>query len=203
MSQRINESLSALLDNEADDLELRRVLSSIDENPELAQSWERMNLVQAVLHDVNVQNSRTVQVAAGNLSRNVAAAIASETAPQAPAPSLKLGRSAARLAIAASVALAFFMGMQTTFLQQDTVNGQLVPVASQQSNGGQNLSAALESQQQLAQTQTLRQEVDPEARQRLEDYIRSVTITREEPQQLEQLQDSPLWRLVNDIRNKQ
>ena len=51
MSQFEKETLSALLDNEADDLELRRLLKSIDSNPELAETWERYCLEQSLMHD--------------------------------------------------------------------------------------------------------------------------------------------------------
>ena len=43
-------------------------------------------------------------------------------------------------------------------------------------------------------------QVNPEARQRLEEYIRSASITRDQPTPIEQLEDSPLYRLVNEIQ---
>ena len=57
MSQFERESLSALLDNEADDLELLRLLRSMETNPEFAQTWERYNLVQSLLHNTGVSVS--------------------------------------------------------------------------------------------------------------------------------------------------
>ena len=41
MSQIEKESLSALLDNEVDELELRRVLKSCEQDPALLETWER------------------------------------------------------------------------------------------------------------------------------------------------------------------
>ncbi len=76
----------------------------------------------------------------------------------------------------------------------------------------QNLDPAMSSDSSvsaisaLADGNTLNpavREVDPDARQRLEDYIRSVSITPDEPQQIEQLQDSPFYRLVNELQDPQ
>ena len=47
MSEFDAESLSALLDNETDDLSIPRVLESYQENPDIAEKWWRYNLVQA------------------------------------------------------------------------------------------------------------------------------------------------------------
>lgn len=50
MSERLRESLSALMDDEADDLELGRILRAMDSGEEdLAGTWSRYQLVSAVL----------------------------------------------------------------------------------------------------------------------------------------------------------
>ncbi len=50
MSERLRESLSALMDDEADDLELGRILRAMEEdNSELTATWSRYQLVSAVL----------------------------------------------------------------------------------------------------------------------------------------------------------
>ncbi|GIT22678.1 MAG: hypothetical protein CM1200mP40_23600 [Gammaproteobacteria bacterium] len=54
MSEHEKESLSALLDNEADDLELRRLLKSYESDPEIRETWERYSLAQALLHGETV-----------------------------------------------------------------------------------------------------------------------------------------------------
>ena len=54
MSEHKKESLSALLDNEADDLELRRVLNSYESDPETRAIWARYSLAQALLHEETV-----------------------------------------------------------------------------------------------------------------------------------------------------
>ena len=52
MSDNIHQSLSHLMDNEADELELRRLLKACDEQDEngLADTWHRYHLVRSVLH---------------------------------------------------------------------------------------------------------------------------------------------------------
>jgi len=52
MSDNIHQSLSHLMDNEADELELRRILKACDEQSgeHLAETWHRYHLVRSVLH---------------------------------------------------------------------------------------------------------------------------------------------------------
>ena len=47
--QSLNESLSAAIDGEADELELRRVLNAIDEDPDLRAKWQRLHLIGGVM----------------------------------------------------------------------------------------------------------------------------------------------------------
>lgn len=50
MSERLRESLSALMDDEADDLELGRILRAMEEeDSELTATWSRYQLVSAIL----------------------------------------------------------------------------------------------------------------------------------------------------------
>ena len=46
--EALHESLSAVMDNEADELELRRVLAG--DNPELRATWSRYQLARAAMH---------------------------------------------------------------------------------------------------------------------------------------------------------
>jgi sigma-E factor negative regulatory protein RseA len=204
MNSRDKETLSAMLDNEADELEVRRLLKSVGENPEIAEAWQRMSLVQALLHDDNVKIPANSTPCDTGFSDAVARAIADEAlTPVASAgKSIQWRQPLAKLGIAASVAAAFFLGMQSAVNQPA---GELsLPIAQ-----GQTIDSATDSDvnvpaaSALADADPVVRQVDPEARQRLEDYIRSVSITREEPQQLEQLQDSPLYRLVNETQDSQ
>lgn len=47
--QSLNESLSAAIDGEAEELELRRVLNAVDEDPDLRAKWQRLHLIRGVL----------------------------------------------------------------------------------------------------------------------------------------------------------
>ena len=49
-SERLGESLSAVMDGEADDLTLRRLIQESATDPELADKWERYHLARDVIH---------------------------------------------------------------------------------------------------------------------------------------------------------
>ncbi|TNF88873.1 MAG: hypothetical protein EP301_04060 [Gammaproteobacteria bacterium] len=49
MSEKLKESLSAVIDGEADEFELRRVLDEMNRDEVLATSWERYHVIGAVL----------------------------------------------------------------------------------------------------------------------------------------------------------
>ena len=71
MSQQdLKQSLSALIDSEADELELRRVLNASHE-PELRDTWSRYQVARAAMHNEPL----SVQV---DLSASIMAAIDAE-----------------------------------------------------------------------------------------------------------------------------
>ncbi|MEM6483869.1 MAG: sigma-E factor negative regulatory protein [Pseudomonadota bacterium] len=49
-----DEALSALMDDESSELELRRLLKSGDADPDLKQQWFRYNLARAAMHDEDI-----------------------------------------------------------------------------------------------------------------------------------------------------
>ncbi len=49
MSERMRESLSALLDDEADELEVKRLMSVLDDQPELRQTWHRYSIARQAM----------------------------------------------------------------------------------------------------------------------------------------------------------
>ena len=51
MSEKLKEAVSAAIDDEADEFELRRVLDEVHKDPDLKQAWERYHLVGAVLRE--------------------------------------------------------------------------------------------------------------------------------------------------------
>ncbi len=102
--QSLEESLSAVMDGEADELELRRVLAS--ENAALRARWARQQLVRDVLHGQTVRPH--LDLAAG-----VAAAIeAEERSARGKVASPGLWQRFGRHVVAASVTLAVLAGVR-------------------------------------------------------------------------------------------
>ena len=116
MSEKLRESLSAIVDDEADEFELRRVLDEVNKNPELKAAWERYHLMGAVMRE----EVRTVD---GNLRERVWSALEIDATGEAgvvrseideageapPVATRKLGRTTG-FAVAATVAAAFVFG---------------------------------------------------------------------------------------------
>lgn len=109
MSQNARESLSALMDNEGDELELRRVLKAMDESPDAAAAWRRYHLMRSLMRrepEVDVMM---------DLSAGITARLRDEPVPPldadapVPRPALPLVRSAG---IAAAVSLMVITGVQ-------------------------------------------------------------------------------------------
>jgi len=182
------EALSALLDNEADDLELRRVLKEQAAEPSLAETWRRYNVARSLMH-----NDEMVRVSPAATQRIFAAIdaepiyLAADTTRTQTVRAPWLG-SVGRIAIAASVALAAFIGLQSTLF--DAPAG--IPVATEMDATQAPALAAEQS----------RDGVDAEAQVRLNEYIRSVSIENREESNIPQfniLQDSQLIRQVNQI----
>ncbi|MEM8767870.1 MAG: sigma-E factor negative regulatory protein [Pseudomonadota bacterium] len=57
MSEKLKESLSAVIDGEADEFELRRVLDEIGKDETLTASWERYHMIGAAMRREPVQDS--------------------------------------------------------------------------------------------------------------------------------------------------
>jgi sigma-E factor negative regulatory protein RseA len=108
MSERMRESLSALLDDEANELEIERVLSHISDDERLRQTWVRYNAVRASASGHQLAHMSL------DISAQLRHAVAAETAPAVEKPGLKqrLLRPVASLAVAASVAAVVVVGGQ-------------------------------------------------------------------------------------------
>lgn len=110
-SEVLQESLSALMDNEADELEVRRVLQAAEQDPALRSTWSRYQVARAVMHKEPWQG-------AVDLSAGIAAALRDEPELQmAPAPAdvkpvSTIWRNLGRVAVAASVTLAVLVGVR-------------------------------------------------------------------------------------------
>jgi len=185
------ETISALLDNEADDLELRRFLKSSEQDPVLLETWERYSLVQSALHE-------SVRPVNASLSQRIALQIEQEaplsaTVVASAPSSWKEGLT--KMAIAASVAAVFLVAVQVN-LDSGSATSALPAIAEQSAENIEALPVA-----------TLLAESNSEASAMvnggmLTQYIESLTLDDDEPVRIEHIQDSPLYRLVNELQAK-
>lgn len=111
VKDQLDESLSALVDGEATELEVRRLLKSIDSEPEVRDQWHRYQLASAAMRD-DVKVAKPI-----DLSAAISAAIEEEPTYSAAAakPAAKKSRlwsNLGRMGIAASVAGAVVLGVQ-------------------------------------------------------------------------------------------
>ena len=184
------ETLSAMLDNETDDLELRRLLKSAGNDPELLAAWKRFHLASAV--------ARRERVAplGKDFHLQLAGKLRDEPVPGRQPRHIPAGRQfAGKLAIAATVAAAVFVGLQagldTSPAAPRIASGTTAPTAQPSAPVSQVLEVA----------NTPAAPVDPEARQRLLEYIGSMRFDPAEPPRMEHIEDSPLFHLVNDLQD--
>jgi len=109
------EELSALMDGEVSELELRRVLKNIEQDQALCQKWSRYQMASAVLRrQTEAQEMAWLQV---DISSRVEQALQQEPAPSLPKTERKLatgwfGKPLANVAVAASVSAAVILGWQ-------------------------------------------------------------------------------------------
>lgn len=97
----LQETVSALVDDEATELELHRALNGLSEDSELRQKWRRYQLIGAVIR-------RERPAVAIDNSRKIAAAIDQEAGYSRK----RWGQSIGKFAVAASVAGLTFIGIQ-------------------------------------------------------------------------------------------
>lgn len=177
MTDRMRESISALLDDEANELELERVLSRIGEDQELRQTWVRYNAVRACVSGQQVAHFNV------DISARVSAAIAADDAvADSPVESRSLKerflRPVASLAVAASVAATVVIGGQqfaqlggTSYVDDPALASSASPVGLVNSFGASSVQASYGTQAipplQPA-TRTAYQEL---ARQRMQKYM--------------------------------
>jgi sigma-E factor negative regulatory protein RseA len=113
-TQALQESLSALLDNETDELELRRLLAASGDG-EVRATWARYQVARAVMH-------KELLLPQLDLAAKVSAALADEPAlvPARRRSWAGLGR----MAVAASVTIAVLAGVRL-YNQNDIASVQL------------------------------------------------------------------------------
>ncbi|MDH1261927.1 RseA family anti-sigma factor [Pseudomonas sp. GD03944] len=120
--EALQESLSAVMDNEADELELRRVLSASDD-AEMRATWSRYQIARAVMHKELLEPRLDIAAA-------VSAALADEAVPVADKASRGPWRMVGRVAVAASVTVAVLAGVRL-YNQDDVAGAQMAQQAAQ------------------------------------------------------------------------
>lgn len=125
MSNNVDQELSALMDGEASELEVRRVLKRLPEEPELGEKWHRFHLASAAMRgEMRGVDAKFAKV---DLTSRISAALAEEpaltSAPENSAPESEAVRGnwwqeavvkpLASVAIAASVSAMVVFGWQT------------------------------------------------------------------------------------------
>jgi sigma-E factor negative regulatory protein RseA len=108
MNEKLRESLSAVLDGEANELELERVLSQMDDESDLRQTWMRYSAIRSV-------NTEGISPdMAMDISKGVRRAIlqGAPVVSQATSTVQRLLKPLASFAVAASVAATVVLGGQ-------------------------------------------------------------------------------------------
>jgi sigma-E factor negative regulatory protein RseA len=116
MSDQFNDTLSALVDGEASDFEARRLLSTLAEQPALAEKWRRYHLTRSALK--GERDTTIADISAGVMAQIASAA--AEPAATADVQDAPLRRTGAgsywkpliSMATAASVTAAVILGVQ-------------------------------------------------------------------------------------------
>ena len=189
-AERLGESLSAVMDGEADDLALRRLAQESATYPELAQKWERYHLARDLIH------GRGISVSSG-FSEKVAAAVDAEPVPQAPSlTSSGLNQQLIKLAVAATVAVVAAITLQYEMNKPELpAAGLSAAQTSRQPDGETPRQVFLAGSESVVSPAP----VDPEAQRRLRVYIESMSFDSDETVRSEHIQNSPLYRLVNQL----
>ena len=147
MSLNARESLSALMDNEGDELELRRVLKSLESDSDAAQRWRRYHLVRSALHR-ETEGHPGIDISAGVMARLEQEPVPFDEADLAgeqhhAAARAKGGMSFARGAgIAAAVSLMVISGVQFYNGSLNDPGAGMEGVASSGTSGGEGLDVA-------------------------------------------------------------
>ncbi len=132
MSQDVlKQSLSSLIDNEADELELRRVLNASHE-PEVRASWTRYQIARAAMHNEPLNASVDLSMAIMAAIEDEPAFVVAQANPQSTMAQPAKMRNIpllGRVALAASVTLAVLGGVR--FYNQDALQQDMMVAQSE------------------------------------------------------------------------
>lgn len=171
MSERLRESLSAVMDGEANELELERILSRITEDDDLRQTWVRYSAVRSVNEGAHIANLSL------DVSGRVRTAIGDGQASSKPAAmAQRFLKPLASFAVAASVAATVVIGGQQLYqigdpgTYENTLAGAS-PVGLINSVGATAIQASYGTQSVPVLQPTVRTAYRELARQRMEKYM--------------------------------
>ena len=182
------ESISALLDGESDDLSVRRLLNLYDKNEEISETWRRYNLTQSLLHG-------DASIVEPSLRARIKKQLENEDKVKVRA-NISWREGLFKIGLAASVAVVCVLLVQGSF--KSISDGlRLADQNLIEDDSAENNSVSV--------VQTYETGLDAKAQELLKEYISRIEIDKEDPPQSDHIQESPLFRLVNDLqsRNKQ
>ena len=213
------EALSALMDGELSAFEYRRLIKELERHPEWLEQWEQFHLIRDGLRaEPWAEPMPATQRADGlSLSERIAAEVAVAVPESAvngqtlagdgqtsalSTSGLSWRQMTARVAVAATVALAVFAGMQNMLAIDGASSPATMMSSREQLNAGDLRDISRSSPDQMNQNiADVSSMVDQDAQQRLNDYIRSVSIPSRSAEQTAPfniLRESPLLRPVSD-----
>lgn len=143
MNEKNLEEMSALMDGEVSELEVRRVLKNIEQDQTMGQTWARYQMISSVLKRETQGGARQMQ--ALDLSARVSLALEAEPGLSGAVSSGKSRFPAgwlkpfASVAVAASVSAVVILGWQNVNNQPMAVSGS---VAAAQPSTGLTVAAA-------------------------------------------------------------
>ncbi len=172
MSEQLRESLSALMDDEASELELQRLLKQLGNDAELRATWVRYNNARAVMSGQEISHPQV------DISARVRQAI-DGTPAESPSLRERLFRPLASFAVAASVAATVVIGGQQlaqlsgdeAFSNGTVAAGGVSPVGMVNSLGATTVQASYGTQSVPTLQPAARTAYRELARQRMEMYM--------------------------------
>ena len=181
MSEHLRESVSALMDGEADELELRRLLAA-DNSDKVNSSWSSYHLVRDTLQNTE-EGSEFLHL---DISQQVSRAIAEEgtSIVESSDQSNPWWKPAAGFAVAASVAVVVVFGVQTAdqsnpgldsnsivASSQPVSSNRVYPVQAASMQASSTGAVSLSSSELPGDNAATKAAADLEAQKRLEKYI--------------------------------
>jgi sigma-E factor negative regulatory protein RseA len=173
MNDRMLESLSALLDNETNELELERILATVSGDSQLRQVWMRYNLAQHALHGHSTAHPDW------DISTRVQTALDSTQAVGASPVRQRMLRSLQSFAVAASVAATVVFGGRhlanvsetATYVADSSGAASASPVGMLNSLGASAVQASYGTQPVAVLPPATRTVYQDYAQQRLRKYM--------------------------------